>query len=78
VPNPPADPKPLPCPRCGVMLPPSGVVAVGGHDCPVYQCDDCTDSFAVGGSTFPVALTFAVLPDGTTFDPNDLDDPRLN
>lgn len=70
---------PRPCPRCGASLEPSGVVTgPGGESCPVYQCESCTSDWPFGGDVFRVAYTFAVMPDGSVFDPNALDDPQAN
>jgi len=58
-----------PCPKCGRLLAPSGVMAVEGAEFPVYQCDECISPWTLEGETFECALTFCVGEDGEVFDP---------
>ena len=57
------------CPKCCRPLESTGSVEVDGHDCPVYQCNECLATVDMLGADVEVALTFAVDPDGTPFDP---------
>ena len=57
------------CPRCRQPVEPSGVVSIDEAELIVYQCNQCTVPWQVGGSTFETALTFAVSESGQFFDP---------
>ena len=59
----------MPCPSCRRLLAPSGELCADGVVMSVYQCDQCTRPWDVGGQVFQVALTFAVDPDGNALDP---------
>jgi hypothetical protein len=59
----------FPCPKCGTVLERSGEVEVGGDVLPVFQCDDCTVPWEVGGQVEEAAYTFCVGRDGKPFDP---------
>jgi hypothetical protein len=61
------------CPSCGAILDPGGVVTLDGVEFPVFQCDTCTREVDFLGSSETVALTFALRPDGSPFDPADPD-----
>lgn len=71
------------CPSCKRNLLPSGELTIDGRALTVYQCDDCTRPWQVGGSVFQTLLTFAVDEDGRmldpdTFEPLHLSPPSLN
>lgn len=71
--------KPVPCPKCGRLLNPAGVVSVGdGPELPVYQCDECLVTRSAFGTPMEVALTFCVGADGQPFDPSAPDSPFSN
>ncbi|MCE9533963.1 MAG: hypothetical protein K8T89_23000 [Planctomycetes bacterium] len=59
-----------PCPRCKRTLEQCGEVVVEGESFAVFQCDDCIEPMQFGGESFDAAYTFALRPDGTTFDPS--------
>ena len=59
-----------PCPKCGRLLAPSGVVSVdGGPELPVYQCDECLVMGEVLGVRMETALTFCIDERGRAFKP---------
>ena len=66
------------CPKCKLDLEPSGELDVDGEPFVVYQCDQCTRPWEVGGETFDAALTFAVDASGSMIDPETLEPLNLN
>jgi len=68
--------KTIPCPKCGRLLNPSGVVALDdGPELPVYQCDECLVMGDGLGLKMETALTFCIDEHGRAFNPAAPDDP---
>jgi hypothetical protein len=68
--------KPVPCPKCGRMLNPAGVVSVeDGPEQLVYQCDECLVTGEVLGVQMETALTFCIDERGRAFNPAAPDRP---
>ena len=61
----------FPCPKCGRLLEPAGVIDHPGGRLPTYQCDECLKTVEMFGETVEIALTFCVDKDGNAFDPGD-------
>lgn len=57
------------CPKCSRQLQQSGVVQIGADTFPVFQCDECLQAVELFGTSFEVALTFALDAAGKPFDP---------
>jgi hypothetical protein len=57
------------CPRCKRKLEQCGEVGVEGETYAVFQCDDCIVPMKFGNDSIDGAYTFALRPDGSTFDP---------
>lgn len=60
------------CPKCGRLLECEGVVSFGGHELPVFSCEDCIVKKAIfgpGTDEFELAYTFCVDSAGRCFDP---------
>jgi len=74
------------CPKCSRLLQCEGVISVGGHELPVFQCDDCIIKkpiFGPGTDECEVAYTFCVDSAGRCFDPAERledghEDPELD
>ncbi|QDU88382.1 hypothetical protein Pla175_17580 [Pirellulimonas nuda] len=60
------------CPRCQKPVVSAGELTTDGKTLAVYQCDDCTTSWELGGKSFKAALTFAVDAQGRFIDPDTL------
>lgn len=60
---------PIPCPKCGRPLDPSGEAVCDGETFPVYQCPECVTRTEIMGEPFDVALTFCLDSRGRPFDP---------
>jgi hypothetical protein len=63
------------CPKCRQPAVASGeLTAEDGTVLPVFECENeaCQVMFELGGEKFPATYTFAVTPDGTLFDPDEI------
>ncbi|GEM_PF-2115719 len=66
-PKEPDRPGPLPCPRCGRLLPCEGRLTFGCSSAVFYSysCDVCLESWKVGDTVYQSAYSFATDAEGS-------------